>query len=50
MKSKLSTSVASRSHLTIRAGVRRTKGTGQGWGLSVTDKQLAAYRKQEKKK
>ena len=38
-------SVDSKSHLTIRAGRRTKKGKGQGWGLSVTNKQLDAHRK-----
>jgi len=39
----------SKSHLAIRSGRRTKKGTGQGWGMSVTSKQLAAYRKAARK-
>lgn len=39
------TSNESKSHLAIRAGRRTKIGKGQGHGQSVTQKQLAAYRK-----
>jgi hypothetical protein len=42
-------SIDSKSHLTIRAGRRKTKGQGQGHGMSVTEAQLEAYRREARR-